>query len=105
MYSLKSYFGHSLGAFGSLEAWLGIEMMKDKWFAPTANLVNVDERCAELDYVIGKAEQAAPVLANQHDLLEVKLLYEASQPARMRAITVGVVVDRFVRTSKANQVR
>jgi len=28
-------------------------MMKDGWFAPTANLVNVDERCAELEYVIG----------------------------------------------------
>ena len=54
IHALKSYFGHSLGACGSIEAWLGIEMMKDKWFAPTANLVNVDERCAELDYVIGK---------------------------------------------------
>ena len=53
IHALKSYFGHSLGACGSIEAWLGIEMMKDGWFAPTANLVNVDERCAELDYVIG----------------------------------------------------
>ena len=53
IHALKSYFGHSLGACGSIEAWLGIEMMKDKWFAPTANLVNVDERCAELDYVMG----------------------------------------------------
>jgi 3-oxoacyl-[acyl-carrier-protein] synthase II len=53
IHALKSYFGHSLGACSSIEAWLGIEMMKDKWFAPTANLVNVDERCAELDYVMG----------------------------------------------------
>ena len=53
IHALKSYFGHSLGACGSIEAWLGIEMMKDGWFAPTANLVNVDERCAELDYIIG----------------------------------------------------
>jgi 3-oxoacyl-[acyl-carrier-protein] synthase II len=53
IHALKSYFGHSLGACGSIEAWLGIEMMNSKWFAPTANLVNVDERCAELDYVIG----------------------------------------------------
>lgn len=53
IHTLKSYFGHSLGACGSIEAWLGIEMMKEKWFAPTANLVNVDERCAELDYVVG----------------------------------------------------
>ncbi len=55
IHALKSYFGHSLGACGSIEAWLGIEMMKDGWFAPTANLLNVDERCAELDYVIGAA--------------------------------------------------
>jgi 3-oxoacyl-[acyl-carrier-protein] synthase II len=54
IHSLKSYFGHTLGACGSIEAWLGIEMMKEGWFAPTANLVNVDERCAELDYVKGE---------------------------------------------------
>ncbi|MGH7837352.1 MAG: beta-ketoacyl-ACP synthase, partial [Candidatus Binataceae bacterium] len=53
IHALKSYFGHSLGACGSLEAWLGIEMMKDGWFAPTANLINVDERCEGLDYVVG----------------------------------------------------
>jgi 3-oxoacyl-[acyl-carrier-protein] synthase II len=28
--------------------------MRNGWFAPTANLVNVDERCAQLDYVIGE---------------------------------------------------
>ncbi|MEI6987020.1 MAG: beta-ketoacyl-ACP synthase [Rhodospirillaceae bacterium] len=53
IHSLKSYFGHSLGACGSIEAWLGIEMMKDGWFAPTMNLENIDERCAELDYLMG----------------------------------------------------
>jgi len=53
IHSLKSYFGHTLGACGSLEAWLGIEMMRDNWFPPTANLVNVDERCGDLDYIIG----------------------------------------------------
>jgi len=52
IHSLKSYFGHSLGACASIEAWLGIEMMKSDWFAPSANLVNVDEKCAELDYVM-----------------------------------------------------
>ncbi|MDY0873338.1 beta-ketoacyl-ACP synthase [Dongia rigui] len=52
IHSLKSYFGHSLGACGAMEAWLGIEMMRDQWFAPTANLDNVDPRCAELDYVM-----------------------------------------------------
>ncbi len=53
IHSLKSFFGHSLGACGAMEAWLGIEMMRDQWFAPTANLDNVDPRCAELDYVMG----------------------------------------------------
>lgn len=51
IHSLKSYFGHSLGACGGIEAWLGIEMMNEGWFAHTANLSNIDPRCAELDYV------------------------------------------------------
>lgn len=53
IHSLKSYFGHTLGACGSIEAWLGIAMMQEGWFAPTANLENVDEKCAKLDYVMG----------------------------------------------------
>lgn len=51
--SLKSYFGHTLGACGALEAWLTIEMMRNDWVSPTLNLENVDPRCAELDYVMG----------------------------------------------------
>ncbi len=57
IHSLKSYFGHSLGACGALEAWLGIEMMREGWFAHTANLENVDERCAELDYIMGEGRK------------------------------------------------
>ncbi len=57
MHSLKSYFGHSLGACGSIEAWLGIEMMREKWFVPTANLENVDGRCAPLDYIMRSPRQ------------------------------------------------
>ncbi len=49
--SLKSYFGHTLGACGALEAWLSIEMMNRDWFAPTLNLDQVDPRCGELDYI------------------------------------------------------
>jgi 3-oxoacyl-[acyl-carrier-protein] synthase II len=49
--SLKSYIGHTLGACGSLEAWMTIHMMREGWFAPTVNLDNVDERCADLDYI------------------------------------------------------
>jgi len=51
--SLKSYFGHALGACGSLEAWLSIEMMRDNWFAPTINLDNLDPACAQLEYLTG----------------------------------------------------
>ena len=53
IHSLKSYFGHSLGACGSVEAWLGIEMMREGWFCHTANLDNIDPRCGELDYIQG----------------------------------------------------
>jgi 3-oxoacyl-[acyl-carrier-protein] synthase II len=49
--SLKSFFGHTLGACGAIEAWLTIEMMREGWLAPTLNLETVDPRCAPLDYV------------------------------------------------------
>lgn len=52
--SMKSYFGHTLGACGSQEAWLAIEMMNRGTFAPTLNLENIDSRCADLDYIIEK---------------------------------------------------
>ena len=51
--SQKSYLGHTLGACGAIEAWFTIEMMNRGWFAPTANLRNVDPLCGELDYVTG----------------------------------------------------
>jgi len=49
--SLKSYFGHTLGACGAVESWLTIEMMNRDSYLPTANLTAVDERCGELDYL------------------------------------------------------
>lgn len=55
--SLKSWFGHTLGACGAIESWLSIEMMNNNWFAPTANLEQLDERCGDLDYVRGQARQ------------------------------------------------
>jgi 3-oxoacyl-[acyl-carrier-protein] synthase II len=55
IHSLKSYFGHTLGACGALEAWLGIEMMRSGWFPPTVNLETIDPRCADLDYVTATA--------------------------------------------------
>jgi len=55
--SLKSYFGHTLGACGSLEAWMSLEMMREGWFAPTLNLYQPDEQCGELDYIMGEGRQ------------------------------------------------
>ena len=52
--SLKSYFGHTLGACGALEAWMSIEMMREGWFAPTLNLHQPAAECGELDYIIGE---------------------------------------------------
>ncbi|MBH0072096.1 beta-ketoacyl-ACP synthase [Pseudoalteromonas sp. NZS127] len=49
--SLKSYLGHTLGACGAIEAWATISMMNDNWFAPTINLTEVDNECAQLDYI------------------------------------------------------
>jgi 3-oxoacyl-[acyl-carrier-protein] synthase II len=55
--SLKSYFGHTLGACGAIEAWLSIEMMREGWFAPTLHLANVDPRCGRLDYLRGEPRE------------------------------------------------
>lgn len=64
--SLKSYYGHTLGACGAIEAWLSIEMMNSDWYAGTVNLNVVDERCGELDYlrVAGRQMQNEYVMSN-----------------------------------------
>ena len=56
--SLKSYMGHTLGACGALEAWLGVKMMNEGWLAPTINLERVDPRCGPLDYLTDVRETA-----------------------------------------------
>ena len=50
--TIKSYTGHTLGAAGSIEAILSVEMMNKGWFAPTLNLKNIDENCGKLDYIV-----------------------------------------------------
>ncbi|OTG98776.1 beta-ketoacyl-ACP synthase [Acinetobacter sp. ANC 4973] len=50
--SLKSYFGHTLGACGAIEAWLSIEMMLRSQFIATLNLEEIDALCGELDYIV-----------------------------------------------------
>jgi len=53
--SLKSYFGHTLGACGALEAWMTLEMMREERFVPTINLTEPDPACGDLDYLMGES--------------------------------------------------
>ena len=55
--SIKGYLGHTLGACGAIEAWLGIRMMNDGWFAANMNLDQVDPECGDLDYIRGEPRQ------------------------------------------------
>lgn len=55
--SLKSYFGHTLGACGAIEAWLSLEMMHTGWFHPTLNLDHLDPQCGNLDYITGSGRE------------------------------------------------
>jgi 3-oxoacyl-[acyl-carrier-protein] synthase II len=64
--SLKSFTGHTLGACGALEAWTAIEMMNNSWFHASANLVEIDPDCADLDYIIkhGRDKVVEYVMSN-----------------------------------------
>lgn len=53
--SLKSYFGHTLGACGAIEAWLSIEMMQRSQFIATLNLEELDAACGDLDYIVNQS--------------------------------------------------
>jgi len=53
--SLKSYFGHTLGACGALEAWMSLEMMREERFVPTINLTHPDPECGDLDHIMGES--------------------------------------------------
>ena len=55
--TLKSYIGHTLGACGAIEAWISIQMMREKWFCPNLNLDELDPRCAPLDYITGSGRE------------------------------------------------
>lgn len=50
--SLKGYLGHTLGASGSLESWMSIQMMNEGTFAHNLNLDNIDPRCGNVDYIL-----------------------------------------------------
>jgi len=51
--TLKNYIGHTLGACGAIEAWISLNMMKEKWFCPNLNLEEIDPACGPLDYITG----------------------------------------------------
>lgn len=53
--STKSYTAHTLGACGGIESIFCLAMLRDNFVPPTRNLIEVDERCAPLDYVKGAA--------------------------------------------------
>ncbi len=52
--TLKSYFGHTLGACGAVEALAAVKMMHEGWFNPNLNLKHVDPECGDLDYIVGE---------------------------------------------------
>lgn len=64
--SLKGSLGHALGACGSIEAWLSLEMMAEGWFAPNLHLDSVDPRCGDLDYIQAepRALEARTIVSN-----------------------------------------
>jgi 3-oxoacyl-[acyl-carrier-protein] synthase II len=57
--TVKGHLGHTLGACGALEAWLSIGMLREGWLAPNLHLVDVDPRCAPLDYVRAEPRETA----------------------------------------------
>lgn len=61
--SMKGFVGHTLGACGGLEAWATLNMLRDGWLAPGANLDLIDPACAGLDYVTGSGRDADAAIA------------------------------------------
>ncbi|UDM38744.1 beta-ketoacyl-ACP synthase [Acinetobacter haemolyticus] len=67
--SLKSYFGHTLGACGAIEAWLSIEMMQRSQFIPTLNLDEIDAACGDLDYIVKQSRNMHADIVMSNNLL------------------------------------
>ncbi len=80
--SLKGHIGHTLGACGALEAWITIEMMRARWFAPTLNLDAVDPRCAPLNYI-------------QHGCRELEAEYVVSNNFAFGGVNTSLVFRRW----------
>jgi 3-oxoacyl-[acyl-carrier-protein] synthase II len=80
--AMKSYTGHTLGACGSIEAWAAIRMMNEGWFHPTANLDNIDPKCAELDYI-------------KHDVRKLECEYLMSNNFAFGGINTSLIFRRY----------
>lgn len=57
--STKGHTGHTLGACGAIEAGFCLWTFKQNLLPPTRNLKVLDERCANLNYIIGDPREAA----------------------------------------------
>lgn len=64
--STKSFTGHTLGACGALESIFCIRAMQSGFVPPTRNLEQLDERCAELDYVTLPRKAELSVVMNNN---------------------------------------
>lgn len=49
----KGYMGHTLGACGGIESIITMIMMREKFIAPTRNLITPDPLCAPINHVMG----------------------------------------------------
>jgi 3-oxoacyl-[acyl-carrier-protein] synthase II len=56
--STKGHTGHTLGGCGAIESIFSIVMLREGFMAPTRNLVDIDPRCAPIDYVQGEVREA-----------------------------------------------
>src|SRR5690606_35926417 len=84
---LKSYIGHSLGACGALEAWLGAQMMNENWFSPNLNLDEVDENCGQLDYI-------------RNDVREIKAHYFMSNNFAFGGVNTSLIFKRVYKNPR-----
>ena len=60
--STKGFTGHTLGGCGAIESVFCLAMLRDGFLAPTKNLERPHPDVAPLDFVIGPARDAKPVV-------------------------------------------
>ncbi len=79
---VKGYIGHTLGACGAIEVWLTMHMLNEGWFAANKNLDNLDDRCADLNYIVG-------------DGLELDTEYFMSNNFAFGGVNTSIIVKKF----------